>query len=1037
MPSDVSMHPSSLAQQHRSQKQSSKPQQQQQQHQLITSVHSAAAKTTSGDDDDDIDTSSSDGSIYEQRYHALRAAGFEHETASKYAAMYSSVTEVIDNILSQSLIQQLAIEKGNNNSNGSDASAAACKASAFEALLSGGQHHHLATTTTTAALDSANLKSIYDAEALCSLLSHNGRVQPQHQQQSENDCGIIQCRSTANNADLMGADRSGSANKNGVNQLSIMRHLQENDHLEIAADKRSSEGTTNYFKNGSFVEMTDCAAAAGHYRKGSLHEQECEEARLSAELLGLNFFSNRELDQLKSISDLVKSHSSVDHSEQYGKEDSYGKARPYFDEDCLNGAFNRNLLVTVLKDGLFDPDEANLEDEGVGGEQNMASTASSSASLSSSGASSLLLDSSSSPSSFSSLSSSISTTPPDALNCFETGALEPSLGGNPLFAFHHSSSSKFIEEGKLSYGDLLADKQMNSCSEMLTCNGDDKFDAIDLTREAVNGTLNGFDSAASYEHAGCPHDMNSGGGHSASVSSQKNHHFHHYHSDYKYAGENIFAFSAGNSTDSSELLFDGNGPSHHQSSANSHHFSGGFEKLHNNHQFSQSADGALSENIFVKPLSMEDSEYSPYAPTARHNSLFDYSEQQTTTHASDSFGFPLDKLNKSGGQTADLFGDYASFRHEAFFGSPSTNDSSELHCSTNQSQSSYSNGFLNSRTFADIAASNVISSGNKLVDDAESCLGAIGDCKSPKSNSLSCSNLNINNLNAGYFNLFTNGANGNNHLPSAQNVTSFYDQSTGQTLAKQKTNSFCGQANNAFHASLSPISGNSNKNMYGNGTLNMGEQMNFSQQSSMRANLSMLSSGLNGNNGHGQIGQATADMIGLSSPSCDGMMGSGVDHKPTNIMAYKGLWVCNISPDVTLAYLKRRFRRFGHFTGIQTFERRATNGSNIVFVHYDNPYSPVEAIACLHNYTGQDLCADPVEPLKLRFAPSMEQSRAGQLPTLEQARKLVERHGECFNWRLSSGCHRGIRCQLKHVPINKEIDSQPWVKALKKKNSDM
>ncbi|XP_075680984.1 LOW QUALITY PROTEIN: uncharacterized protein LOC113797393 [Dermatophagoides pteronyssinus] len=155
--------------------------------------------------------------------------------------------------------------------------------------------------------------------------------------------------------------------------------------------------------------------------------------------------------------------------------------------------------------------------------------------------------------------------------------------------------------------------------------------------------------------------------------------------------------------------------------------------------------------------------------------------------------------------------------------------------------------------------------------------------------------------------------------------------------------------------------------------------------------------------------------------------------RPTNLMGYKGLWVCNVSPEVGLHYLKRRFRRYGHFTGIQTFERRATNGTNIVFVHYDNPNSPVEAIIALHNYNGQDLCADPNEPLKLRFAPSMEQSRAGQLPTLEQARKIVEKSGECFNWRLSSGCHRGQRCHLKHISINKEIDSQPWVKALKKK----
>lgn len=928
MPSDVQMHPS--AQQHRAQPKL-----------ILHETNRCTSPTATADAD-----ARQEGTVYEERYHALRNAGFEHETANKYAATNSSVTQVIDNILSQSLIQQLAIEK-------SDA------LKSVETLLSSGQHHL-----------THNLKSIYDAKALCLF---NNRVHP-----GEN--GIS---GSANN-DVISADMIASSKtnqnvnkKDGVNQFSAMRHLQENENFDFA-EKNSTD--TNYFKNSSFEthQTENDSTSTANYRKNSFPEQESEEARLS-ELLGLNFFNNHELGQLKSISDLAKTKSqSLDHFNQY--KDGYSKIKPYFDETCLNGAFNRSLLVTVLKDGCFDPDEAIFEDEGVGAEQNMIST-SSSASLSSSGASSLLLDSSSSPSSFSSLSSSISTTPPDALNGFESSAILNSSQSNALFAFHHNSS-KYLKN-KLAYGDVLPDKQMNSSE--LTCN-DNKFDAIDLTQEAANG----FDSH--YEN--CPFEVAPGQPAMSTTSSlapQKN--FFHY-PDYKYSGENIFPFSC-NNTDN-ELLFDGNHMTH-----STNHFSGeSFGKFN-----SQSTDVSISNNnIFAKRLSTEDSaEYSSFVSSAstRQNSLLHY---EPTT---DSFGFPLDKLNNKNcydGKGNDLFEDYA-FRNDAYFESSPTDNSSELLCS--DFQSPYMNGFLNNRTFADIAASNVISSGNKTVTDTESCLGAIGDCKSPKSNPMSCSNLNLNNLNAGYFNLFTNNSN-----PSGtQNVT-FYDQPNGQTLGKK---SFCVQGSNALHTSLSPIS---NK-MYGNGSL-MSEQINYSQQS-MRGNLSMGAM-LSSNLSNGPPG--SSEMI---SSACDG---SNSQNKPTNIMAYKGLWVCNISPDVTLAYLKRRFRRFGHFTGIQTFERRATNGSNIVFVHYDNPYSPVEAISCLHNYTGQDLCADPLEPLKLRFAPSMEQSRAGQLPTLEQARKLIERHGECFNWRLSSGCHRGIRCQLKHVPINKEIDSQPWVSPL-------
>ena len=150
--------------------------------------------------------------------------------------------------------------------------------------------------------------------------------------------------------------------------------------------------------------------------------------------------------------------------------------------------------------------------------------------------------------------------------------------------------------------------------------------------------------------------------------------------------------------------------------------------------------------------------------------------------------------------------------------------------------------------------------------------------------------------------------------------------------------------------------------------------------------------------------------------------------RPTNLMGYKGLWVCNISPNTSYITLKNVFRKYGNFTGIQTFERKATNGSNIVFVHYDNSQSPTEAIAELFGIYRKDICFDEDTLLKLRYTPSMEQTKNGDLPSMEKARRIVEKSGECFNWRLSTGCHKGERCAFKHIPINKAVDSQPWVR---------
>ena len=150
--------------------------------------------------------------------------------------------------------------------------------------------------------------------------------------------------------------------------------------------------------------------------------------------------------------------------------------------------------------------------------------------------------------------------------------------------------------------------------------------------------------------------------------------------------------------------------------------------------------------------------------------------------------------------------------------------------------------------------------------------------------------------------------------------------------------------------------------------------------------------------------------------------------RPTNLMGYKGLWVCNISPNTQYQTLRNVFQKYGTIIGIQTFERKATNGSNIVFVHYDNSRSPTEAIADLFGVYRKDLCLDENTLLKLRYTPSMDQTKSGDLPSMEKARRVVEKSGECFNWRLSTGCHKGERCAFKHISINKAVDSQPWVR---------
>lgn len=149
---------------------------------------------------------------------------------------------------------------------------------------------------------------------------------------------------------------------------------------------------------------------------------------------------------------------------------------------------------------------------------------------------------------------------------------------------------------------------------------------------------------------------------------------------------------------------------------------------------------------------------------------------------------------------------------------------------------------------------------------------------------------------------------------------------------------------------------------------------------------------------------------------------------PTNLHGFHSLWMCNVSTQLTTTQLKRRFRVYGFITQIQINERGDSNKSNLVFVHFDNPESPVKAIAELQHYNQPDLCENPDKPLKIRLIPSNDQLRTNPNMTMEQARRVCESHNECFNWRIVSGCRQSGQCRWRHIIVNREIDSQPWVR---------
>jgi chromosome segregation ATPase len=142
--------------------------------------------------------------------------------------------------------------------------------------------------------------------------------------------------------------------------------------------------------------------------------------------------------------------------------------------------------------------------------------------------------------------------------------------------------------------------------------------------------------------------------------------------------------------------------------------------------------------------------------------------------------------------------------------------------------------------------------------------------------------------------------------------------------------------------------------------------------------------------------------------------------KVTNIWGYKGLRVKNVNIHNRKALIKR-FSEFGKLKGIESVKNLKTS----VWIYYDNPLSPVEAIAHLQSSINSDINyyhkGSPL-PLRMFFAPTNDQTELKDM----HSTKTPKDNGECLCWRTTE-CTYGPNCQLLHIPANKGIDAQIWM----------
>lgn len=108
---------------------------------------------------------------------------------------------------------------------------------------------------------------------------------------------------------------------------------------------------------------------------------------------------------------------------------------------------------------------------------------------------------------------------------------------------------------------------------------------------------------------------------------------------------------------------------------------------------------------------------------------------------------------------------------------------------------------------------------------------------------------------------------------------------------------------------------------------------------------------------------------------------------PANIVGYRGVYIRNLSPQITYEQLQKTFSKFGDIADIKrkrklvqlcyTFTaRHAVAGTSKVyaFIHYDNTESPRRAIQAYHGLNDEELSAGDTR-LTMRYAPGYNQER--------------------------------------------------------------
>lgn len=146
-----------------------------------------------------------------------------------------------------------------------------------------------------------------------------------------------------------------------------------------------------------------------------------------------------------------------------------------------------------------------------------------------------------------------------------------------------------------------------------------------------------------------------------------------------------------------------------------------------------------------------------------------------------------------------------------------------------------------------------------------------------------------------------------------------------------------------------------------------------------------------------------------------------------NILRFYAIFLDNVHPKTDVSKLVSVFSKYGT---IRAVDIKPVLGitSTYACIEFNDHESPERAVTDALNdaiTSKLDLVFDLKSPLIVKFTPSSDQRRnlsSGSL-AWNWAKTMIERSGECFEWRFNSSCSAGRHCYRKHVVKHRCIDT--------------